>query len=156
MAEWNFELRTNSPDHFWNQVCLYIARHEKLLETQEHGPLRVQVPRDLRAPRTDIVEANYVVFGMVLTDLPPAVTEEEVAAFLDPHLPGPMTLHPPNYVGLFRCSMAPWAADRVAVHIETLIDEAEPYVTAMLPRLGFLELWPTTGPGSAQTKRRRS
>lgn len=144
MAEWNFELRTGGPDYFWNRVCLYIGRHEQRLETQELGPLRVEVPRDLRAPRTDVLDANYAVLATVLTDLPPALTEEEIAAFLDPNLPGPKTVRLPHYVKLFWCSLAPLAADRLAVHIETLIDEAEPYVRAMLAGLGFTELCPPT------------
>ena len=144
MAEWNFELRTGGPDYFWNRVCLYIGRHEQRLETQELGALRVEVPRDLRAPRTDVLDANYAVLATVLTDLPPALTEEEIAAFLDPNLLGPKTVRLPHYVKLFWCSLTPLAADRLAVHIETLIDEAEPCVRAMLAGLGFTELCPPT------------
>ena len=147
LAEWRFTVETETPVYFWNLVISHIVRHNRRLETQEHGPLLLDVGDGPEHPHPDpetaIIEAHHALLAVVLNSIDPdrIPSEAEIRAFFDPDNPErPRTLHLPKRVHVFLCSILALGDRRLSVHLQTWLPEAIPYITAMLPELGYPEI----------------
>jgi len=111
VGEWRFEVSAEHPAYIWNRVISYVNHGHSALQTREHGALTLEAGRP-EAPEADGYRffAGYSIMGRTADD---------------------------RIVRVVNWDIEPMSAHRLAVHVKTFVDDAEPYVVAMLNTLGY-------------------